>query len=202
MKTELLFNAPASAKTDLLAVFAVDSSTSKEKDAKPEVALLTSDEAIRKAASFALSTGEFKADVSETLLLHAPEGLGAARLLIVGLGKASKADVHGVRKAAGTAVRFAKPRGIRSLAILAPEGSFDSAQCTRAITEGSILADFDSDTYRTDRKDRSIESLSILVPAAVEKSAAEVSCQEGVIIAESQNFARTLINEPGNRMTP
>ena len=26
--------------------------------------------------------------------------------------------------------------------------------------------------------------------------------REGVIIAESQNFARTLINEPGNRMTP
>ncbi|HZD47231.1 MAG TPA: M17 family peptidase N-terminal domain-containing protein, partial [Silvibacterium sp.] len=166
MKTELLFTPAASTSSELLAVFALDNSTSKDKDAKPEIALLTSDDAIRRAAAYVLSTGEFKAEANETLLLHAPEGLAAARLLIVGLGKAgglgkaAKADPHAVRKAAGTAVRFAKPRGIRSLAILVPEGNFDPGQSTRAIAEGAILADFDSDTYRTDRKDRSIESLS------------------------------------------
>src|SRR5215470_5233521 len=123
MKSELLFTPAASAKAELLAVFAVDNCTNKDKDAKPEVALLTSDEAIRNAASYVLSTGEFKAEASETLLLHAPEGLAAARLLIIGLAKAAKADPHAVRRAAGTAVRFAKPRGIRSLSILVPEGA-------------------------------------------------------------------------------
>ena len=202
MKTQLLFTSAAPAQSELLAVFAVDNSISKEKDAKTEIALLTSDEAVRGAASYVLSTGEFKGEANETLLLHAPEGLAASRLLIVGLGKASKADVHVVRKAAGTAVRFAKPRGLRSLAIVAPESNFDAAQSTRAIAEGAILADFDSDTYRTDRKDRGIESLSIIVPASVDQPAAEIGFRDGVVIAESQNFARTLINEPGNRMTP
>jgi leucyl aminopeptidase len=202
MKAELLFTPAASVQTDLLTVFAVDNSTSKEKDAKPEISLLTSDEPVSKAASYVLATGEFKAEANETVLLHAPEGLAAARLLIAGLGKGSKADVHAFRKAAGTAVRFAKPRGFRSIAILAPEGNFDPRQSTRAIAEGAILADFDSDTYRSDRKDRSIESLSTIVPAGIDKSAAETGHREGVIIAESQNFARTLINEPGNRMTP
>jgi leucyl aminopeptidase len=202
MNTELLFTPAASAQTELLAVFAADKSTSKDKDAKPELALLTSDESVKKAASFVLSTGEFKAEANETLLIHAPEGLAAARLLIVGLGKASKADAHAVRRSAGTAIRFAKPRGIRSLSILVHEGGLDTARSIRAIAEGAILADFDSDTYRTDRKDRSIESLSILVPPSTDKSTAEAAHREGVIIAESQNFARTLINEPGNRMTP
>ncbi len=202
MKTELLFTPAASAPSELLTVFAADNSTSKDKDAKPEVTLLTSDEAVRKAANFVLTTGEFKAEANETLLLHAPEGLAATRLLIVGLGKAAKADPHAIRRAAGTAVRFGKPRGIRSLAILVPEGSFDPTQSTRAIAEGAILADFDSDTYRTDRKDRSIKAVSVLVPPGVDKSPAEAGHREGVIIAESQNFARTLINEPGNRMTP
>ena len=110
MKTELLFTPAASAQSELLAVFAADTSTSKDKDAKPEVTLLTSDEAIKKAANFVLATGEFRAEANETLLLHAPEGLAATRLLIVGLGKAAKADPHIVRRAAGTAVRFAKPR--------------------------------------------------------------------------------------------
>ena len=202
MNSQLLFTPAPSAQTELLAVFAVDNSTSKEKDAKPEITLLTSDDAVKKAASYVLSSGEFKADASETLLIHAPEGLTAARLLVVGLGKAAKADVHAVRRAAGTAVRFAKPRGIRSLAILAPEGNFDPGQSARAIAEGAILADFDSDTYRTDRKDRSIESVSLVASASVDKSAVEAGVREGVIIAEAQNFARTLINEPGNRMTP
>ncbi len=202
MKTELLFTPAASAQSELLAVFAADTSTSKDKDAKPEVTLLTSDEAIKKAANFVLATGEFRAEANETLLLHAPEGLAATRLLVVGLGKAAKADPHIVRRAAGTAVRFAKPRNIRSLAILFPEGNFDPAQSTRVIAEGAILADFDSDTYRTERKDRSVESLSIIVPSSIDKAAAEAGHREGVIIAESQNFARTLINEPGNRMTP
>ena len=202
MKTELLFSPVPSIETELLAVFAVDQSASKDKDAKPEIALLTSDEAVKKAASYVLLSGEFKAEANETLLLHAPEGLAAARLLIIGLGKAAKADPHAVRKAAGTAVRFAKPRGIRSLSILVPEGSLDASQCVRAIAEGAILADFDSDTYRTDRKDRDIEALTILAPAATDRSAAEAAHREGVIIAESQNFARTLINEPGNHMTP
>jgi leucyl aminopeptidase len=202
MKTELLFTPAASAQSELLAVFAADTTASKEKDARSELALLTSDEAVRKAANFVLATGEFKAEANETLLLHAPEGLAATRLLIVGLGKAAKVDPHAIRRAAGTAVRFTKPRGIRSLAILVPEGDLDLAESTRAIAEGAILADFDSDTYRTDRKDRSIESLSIIVPASINKSAAEAGHHEGVIIAEAQNFARTLINEPGNRMTP
>jgi leucyl aminopeptidase len=201
MKTELLFTPAATAQTELLSVFAADSSTSKEKDAKPEVALLTADEAVRKAASYVLTTGEFKAEANETLLLHAPEGLAAARLLIVGLGKAAKATPHDLRKAAGAAVRFAKPRGLRSLAVAAP-GHLGTTPTIRAIAEGAIVADFDSDTYRTDRKDRSIQSLSIVVPSGVHESAAETGLREGVILAESQNFARTLINEPGNFMTP
>jgi leucyl aminopeptidase len=140
MKTELLFTPAASFQTEILAVFAADNSTSKDKDAKPEVSLLTADDAVRKAANFVLATGEFKAEANETLLLHAPEGLAATRLLIVGLGKTAKADPHIIRRAAGTAVRFAKPRGIRSLSILVPEGNFDSTQSIRAIAEGAILA--------------------------------------------------------------
>jgi leucyl aminopeptidase len=202
MKTELLFTPAAAVSSELLTVFAVDTNASKEKDAKPAITLLTSEDALKQAAAFVLPTGEFKADANETLLLHAPEGLKATRLLIVGLGKSAKATPHDLRRAAGTAVRFAKPRGIRSLAIAAPATDFDTTLAFRAIAEGAIVADFDSDTYRTDRKDRSVQSLRILAPTAADKTAAETGHREGVIVAESQNFARTLVNEPGNKMTP
>ena len=101
MKTELLFSPAASLSSEMLAVFAVDNNTSKEKDAKPDISLLTSDDALKKAAAAVLSTGEFKGEANETLLLHSPQGLKASRLLVIGLGKAKKATPHGLRKAAG-----------------------------------------------------------------------------------------------------
>src|SRR6185312_11639451 len=193
-------SAPSAAETDLLVVFAADQNASKAKDAKPEVALLTSDSAVKQAASVVLSGEEFKAKANETLLLHRPQGLKAARLLIVGVGKSTKASPHDLRKAAGTAARFAKARGIRSLTVLPPE-NFSQADSIRAIGEGAVVADFDSDTYRTDRRDTSLASLAILTSQQAD-AAAETALREAAIVAESQNFARSLINEPSNRMTP
>ncbi|WP_446743947.1 leucyl aminopeptidase [Silvibacterium acidisoli] len=200
MKTELLTSPIDSLQSELLVVFAVNKSENTEKDAKAEPALLASDGAAAKAAADVLTLGDFKAEANETLLLHAPAGLAAKRLLLVGLGKEKKAGANELRKAAGTAVRFAKAKGIRSLAIALPE-NLDIASSARAIAEGAVLGDYDSDTYRSDRKDRSIDSLSLIASAA-NKDAAAAGLNEGTIIAESQNFARFLINEPGNYLTP
>lgn len=111
MRTELSFANLAAIETELLAVLAADTQTAKGSDAKPQPILLTSDEEVKKAAAAVLSSGEYKAGANETLLLHAPAGLKAKRLLIVGVGKQAKSSVHSVRSAAGTAVRFTKPRG-------------------------------------------------------------------------------------------
>jgi leucyl aminopeptidase len=196
MKTTLQTGNAAAIETELLVAFTIDRATGK--DAKSEVSLLAEEEAIQKAAANVLTTGEFASGSNETLLLHAPQGLKAKRLLLVGLGKSAKAGVHDVRKATGTAVRFAKPRKLRELAILLPN-TFEAAPTARAAVEGAVLADFDPDTYRTDRKDQSIESLTVL---AQDEKAAEKGFNEGRIIAESQNFTRVLVNEPANRMTP
>ena len=196
MKTTLQTGNAAAAATELLVVFSTDTATGK--DAKPEISLLTEEQAIQKATSSILATGEFASGSNETILLHAPQGLKAKRLLIVGLGKSAKATPHDVRKAAGTAVRFAKPRKLRELAILLPIG-FDPAGTARAAVEGALIADFDPDTYRSDRKDQSIQSLTVLTQ---DQKAAEKGFNEGVVIGESQNFTRSLVNEPGNRMTP
>src|SRR5579862_7835876 len=203
MKTEILLNSPSALSTELLAVFAADTSTSKSAEPQPDIRLLTADPALQNGAQSVLRSGEFKAEPWETVLLHTLAGLSAKRLLIIGLGKLSKVTLQEIRKAAGTAVRYAKPRGLRDLAIAVPvtEG-LDPQFAVRAIAEGAILADFDSDTYRSDRKDRSIQSLQIALPPGADRSACESAFREGTIIAESQNFARALVNAPGNRLTP
>jgi leucyl aminopeptidase len=201
MNTKILFAPSSDIETELLAVFAVDVSANKV--AKPEIRLLASDEAPARAAQTVLDGGEFKAESCETLLLHSPAGLKAKRLLIVGLGKAAKLTPHEVRKGAGTAVRFAKPRGLREVAIAVPVAeALDPKLTVRALAEGAVIADYDSDTYRSDRKDRSVQSLQVIAPPSADQAAAEAGLREGVIVGESQNFARALVNEPGNRLTP
>jgi leucyl aminopeptidase len=211
MDTRLSFQDAAGFSTALLAIFAVDIATGKDPD--PLVVLLSTSNAISNAASRALGSGEFKATLGETLLLHAPNGLKAERLLIVGLGKVKNLSVDEVRKGAGTAVRALKPRGLRELAIALPEDHalddehLETLPCTlmtRALVEGAELAEIDYDIYKSDRKDTSVHTLTVIAAEPDAKTRAEIheGFAEGLILAGAQNFTRALVNEPGNILTP
>ncbi len=203
MRTEVSFAPLAGIATELLAVLSVDTQTEKGPNSKPAPALLTSDAALQSAAGSILSSGEFKAGANETVLIHGPAGLAAKRLLIVGLGRQTKVTTHKVRNAAGTAVRYAKPRGIRALVFAIPESDgLPYAEGARSSVEGAFIGDFDPDTYRSDRKDQSIQSFKLAAPASADRAAVEAAIGEGIIVGESQNFTRSLVNEPGNKLTP
>ena len=203
MRTELSFAELPQIETELLAVAAADKQTAKGADVKPELVLLIADPAVQAAAAAVLASGEYKGGANETLLLHAPAGLKAKRLLIVGLGKLAKVTAHSVRNAAGTAVRFTKPRGIRELVFVLPElEALPAAPSARAAVEGAFVGDFDADTYRSDRKDQSVELFKLAAPAGSDEASLRAAFLEGVIVGESQNFTRSLVNEPGNKLTP
>ena len=202
MRTELSSAKLPEIKTELLAVLAADTQTEKGPDARSKPVLLIADPAVKAAAESVLASGEFKAGTNETVLLHAPAGLSAKRLLIIGLGKLGKPTVHHVRNAAGTAVRFAKPRGIRELVFALPEAEqLSPDQCARVAAEGAIVGDFDPDTYRSDRKDLSIQQFTVAASSA-DRTDVESAFAEGVIVGESQALTRSLVNEPGNKLTP
>jgi leucyl aminopeptidase len=207
----LQFHDSATFQTPLLAVFAVDIAAAAGEPASP--ALLSTSDVISSAATPWLISGEFKASLGEALLLHAPAGVKAERLLVIGLGKAHTLSIQEIRKAAGVALRFAKPRNIRDVAIAFPEDmalsdehldSLPGELIARAIAEGALVAEFEIDTYRSDRKDTSIRSVAVLHNESDKTplSHMQEGFNEGLIIGESQNFARVLVNEPGNVLTP
>ena len=199
----MIYTPLAEIESELLVVLAADTQTSKAPNALPIPKLLVGDQAARVAAATVLASGEFLASTNETLLLHAPTGLAARRLLIVGVGKLAEATINDVRNAAGTAVRFARTRSIRNL-VLAPSVPhlLPLGRAVRAAVEGALLGDFEPDTYRSARKDLSIESIMVVAPAGGDKATLETALAEGVIVGESQNLARSLVNEPGNKLTP
>jgi leucyl aminopeptidase len=208
---KLQFQDSAAFAAPLLAVFAVDIATGDDATSSP--ALLTTSDPLAKAASPWLASGEFKATLGETLLLYSPAGAASQRLLIIGLGRAASLTIHEVRKGAGVAVRFARSHALHDLAIAFPEDkalddehmdSLPSGLTARAIAEGAVVADFDIDFYRSDRKDQNIHTVTVLHMESDKKSDSEMQSglDEGIIIGHSQNFARSLVNEPGNVLTP
>src|ERR1700730_17644748 len=153
---------------------------------------------VRKLATGAELTGK----PLEITLIHAPAGVKAARLLLVGAGKRDKFDVATLRKIAGAALRYLKSRSVKQLAFLVRENDLneDSAQ---AIAEGAITANFETDKYKSDKKnDKLIETVLVAGYSDKEKSSGEKGLDRGRIIAEAQNFARDLVNEPSNKLTP
>src|SRR5580658_1185715 len=138
MKTNLSFANPAEVETECLAVVVLDHGS---KD-KTEVSVQASDGAVKDATAEVLASGEVTGKTFETTLLHHPAKLKAKRLLLLGGGKARNFTASELRKLAGAAVRFFKPKGIRSFAFLAPE-NIKSDEAVKAIVEGAFVGNFD-----------------------------------------------------------
>ena len=195
MKTNLSFANPAEVETECLAVVVLDHGS---KD-KTEVRVEAGDGADRDAATEVIASGEVTGKIFETTLLHRPAKLRAKRLLLLGGGKAKNFTASELRKLAGVAVRYLKPKGIRSLVFLAPQ-NIESDEAVKAIVEGAFVGNFDPDTYKSDRKDQRIDSVTVVTRGDQVKL--QKAMDEGRVIGESQNFTRDLVNEPSNRMTP
>lgn len=195
MNINLSLSPAAQLETECLAVVALDRA---EKD-KTDAYVSCSDKAVQQAAADVIASGDVTGKMFETTWIHKPSGVRAKRLLLVGGGKAKSFGTSELRKLAGAAVRALKSRNLRSLAFAVPEG-VSADQSARAIVEGALVGDFDPDTYKSDRKEQKIDSLTVV--ASGEQSALQRALDESRVLGESQNFTRELVNEPSNRMTP
>ena len=141
-------------------------------------------------------SGEFTGKALEISILHHPAGLRAKRLVLAGAGKPEKFSPAELRKLAGTALRSLKCKAIRTICYALDE-AYRSDDFASAVVEGAILGDFEPDQYKTDPKknEKQVEGFSVI-------GASQAALDRGRILGESQNFTRTLINEPANVLTP
>ena len=125
----------------------------------------SADQAVQNAAADLLASGEVTGKMLRDRAAPPAAGLKAKRLLLVGGGKAKNFSSFELRKLAGAAVRFLKPKTIRSLPSSLPElgRSEQLADAVKAAVEGAFVGNFDPDTYKSDRKDQLIEELTLVV---------------------------------------
>ena len=146
------------------------------------------------------SSGEFTGKLYETALLYHPQDLAAQRLVVVGGGKRTKFSPIELRRVAGFLVRSLKTKGLRTIGLLL--GSSDHADVL-AVAEGAILGGWEADKYKTEpnKTGKRIDEFVIVVPGGQTDQLTNAA-SEGKIIADAQNFARDLVNEPANRLSP
>lgn len=198
MITQLIAADFSEVETECLVVVALNHGEKKRND----VRLANRDASLEKAAAELLSTGEVTSRPLEAVLVHHPTGLKAGRMLVINGGRAKGFNDAALRRSAGTAVRFLKPKLIKSCAFVVPEMDLCTGDAVRCMVEAALVADFDPDTYRSDRRDLRMREIMVVLPSGSDQAEAQQAMVRGCILGESQNFARELVNEPGNLMTP
>lgn len=186
----------ASAARGILIVFCDDALKVGPATAK---ALGGAAELVKRAAAAA----SFKGKTGTALDILAPEGLKAARLIVIGTGKESALKGNDFLKFGGMAASKLKA-GVAAMTIMAEltTGAMTSEQAI-AIASGLRLRAYKFDRYKTKKKDgeegalRADVSLAVGDAAAAKKAFASAGAVvDGVIIA------RDLVNEPPNVLFP
>ncbi len=75
---------------------------------------------------------------------------------------------------------------------------FAGDEFASAAVEGAILGDFEPDRYKKGDDKKSVDAFTV----AGETPGLEAAADRGRVLAEAQNYARGLVNEPANRLTP
>ena len=144
-----------------------------------------------------VDAGEIAGKPFEMTLVHNVTGLRAKRLLVAGGGKRERFDTAELRKLTGAAVRFLKGKAVRRVAFAVEPPAADSVA---AVVEGAITGEYEPDRYKSEKNgNKTVEQFTVVADGGAELDAA---LERGRIVAEAQNLARDLVNEPANRLTP
>jgi leucyl aminopeptidase len=137
--------------------------------------------------------GEITGKLLEFTLVHNLEGYKAGRVLIAGMGKTEKFDDVALRRVAGAAVRFLKPKGVTSIAFVMGESP--------AVVEGAVLGAWEPDYLKTDKESKN-KAISLITIATSSDPALNAGIEKARIIGEATNLSRDIAVEPPNLLTP
>ena len=191
-------------KADWLAV-PVTQLTAKGSGAKrlPR-ALAALDRACGGVIAAAIASGSFEGKDDQSALLY-PTAKGApSRLLLVGLGEEGELDANRLRRAAGSAIKRTHDPKVAKAAMALPRlRKLKPEVVAQAFSEGATLGAYRFDRFEESKPDApsGVKALTLVFEggpiAPIRKGASK-----GHILAEAQNLARDLSNDPPNELPP
>ncbi|HYG27602.1 MAG TPA: leucyl aminopeptidase [Caulobacteraceae bacterium] len=153
------------------------------------------DQATGGALQRAIAASRFTGAKGQSLELLAPSGIDAARVLVVGAGKAEELDAQGIENAAASAYRAVQASGVTELLLRFPS---DAARAAFGVRLGA----YRFDRYRTTEKAEKKPSVETIRVAAVDAAAAQAEFAPLLAVADGVTFTRDLVSEPANILYP
>jgi leucyl aminopeptidase len=149
----------------------------------------------------ALQEERFSGEPGHVFIFHTHGRIPAARIGVVGLGNRDTLTVDRIRLAAGAVARAAMDRKLGRVAF-APlqHRDLEPAAIASARTEGALLGTYAFSKYRKE-KAQAVD-VDLLAANRAEAAAVEAGRRRGQIIGDAVNYARDLVNEPPNVLTP
>lgn len=124
------------------------------------------------------------------------------RLLVAGLGDPGKLSLNAVREAGGAVAKHARQNQLKSVTVVVPKvGDIGTEEAAGAVVEGFLLASFRYREYRGTAKKKGNGDEPVKLTVVAEGEVAN-AVRRAVIVAEAQNFARTIAFRPGNDINP
>jgi leucyl aminopeptidase len=172
----------------------------------PEGAAAAVDEALDGAISRLIKQGDIKGKLNEITLLHSLEKLPAERIVITGLGKKRELTVDKVRSTVAETCRWLRQKGVTGMATIVQGAGINKINiedAAQAVTEGALLGLYTFRRHIT-KEENSFKDVKelVLVGDEKEKPLIERAINRGRSMSEAVNWARDMVNEPGNYMTP
>jgi leucyl aminopeptidase len=155
--------------------------------------------ALEGAAARAALASRFTGGKGQTLDILAPQGVDAARLVLVGVGKAEGFDLLGAEHAAASAYAAVKTSGLETLRLELPVVGLDFA--ARAAL-GVRLASYRFDKYRTKEAPEKKPSVTKTQIVVADADAALAAFSPLAALADAVSFSRDLVSEPANILYP
>ena len=149
------------------------------------------------------ASGEFKGSLGELCTLHSMGKLAAKRVIVVGLGAQEKYNRQSLRQASAIAARHAQSTGAHTIALVSNKesGQSEAANSIQAQVEGVLLGIYSFRKYQhSSSNGRDVTEVKIAADAR--QNEYNKAIRKGIAMAEATNFARDLVNEPPNVLTP
>ena len=146
-----------------------------------------------------MEQGIFLGKSDETSFFPGPPG--RPHILLLGTGDTRLSDPSAIRGLAGRAVRLCRAKRLSSLAILLEDAS-SMPPVFQAAAEGLLLGDYSFDALkRSDAGEAEGPATAVIWMAQPVVGASEAAAV-GSAVADAQNFARSLVAQPGNVAKP
>jgi leucyl aminopeptidase len=141
-------------------------------------------------------------------VVEGTKGGGYRRVIVAGLGKPEKVSTESIRQAAGAVTKALRKHRLRRVAVLPPmPAAVEASAGAEAVVTGMLLAAFDYREYKgtvtaKKRDDDAEKNRRLEVTVVGDVKALREPVERARVVAEAQNFARTIGSRPGNDINP